>query len=374
MELTVIILAVVLVAGLLVYQRAAARRAAAGDSALLMMQQQVQQAQQVQQGQIEALRTDLRESLGTVSKLIQGQLAAVDRQIQSQTASVGDRLDNATRVIGDVQKNLGELGRAAQEIKELGQSVSKLEELLKAPKLRGGLGEYLLEDLLKQVLPATHFEMQHRFSTGDVVDAVIRTSDRLVAVDSKFPLENFRRLAEAGDAERRAFRKTFHSDVRKHIDAIASKYILPDEGTFPFALMYIPAENVYYEIIIKEEASDGPGLYSHALARKVIPVSPNSFYAYLQVIALGLRGLAIEKRAQEILGDLGQLQGDAARLRETFDVLGTHLENASKKYDDTDTRLARFEGVLDGVVRKSIVDGTDRADPDGRAASARLGS
>jgi DNA recombination protein RmuC len=374
MELTVVIAAVAVVAALLMYQRGAARRAAAGDSAMLMMQQQVQQANQAQQAAVEALRADLRESLGTVSKLIGQQLAAVDRQIQSQTSSVGDRLDNATRVIGDVQKNLGELGRAAQEIKELGQSVSKLEELLKAPKLRGGLGEYLLEDLLKQVLPATHFEMQHRFSTGDVVDAVIRTSDRLVAVDSKFPLENFRRLTGAGDAEQRAFRKAFHSDVRKHIDAIAAKYILPDEGTFPFALMYIPAENVYYEIIIKDDAADGAGLYSHALGRKVIPVSPNSFYAYLQVIALGLRGLAIEKRAQEILGDLQQLQGDTGRLREVFDVLGTHLENAAKKYDDTDTRLARFEGVLDGIVRKSIVEGADRVGAAGETASARLGS
>jgi DNA recombination protein RmuC len=383
MELSVLAvlgMAILLAAALLIQQRAAARRTSAGESALLLIQQQSQQAQQAHQAQIEALRADLRESLGTVSKLIQGQLQAVDRQMQSQTASVGNRLDNATRVIGDVQKNLGELGRATQEIKELGQSVSKLEELLRAPKLRGGLGEYLLEDLLKQVLPATHFEMQHRFSTGDVVDAVIRTSDRLVAVDSKFPLENFRRLVEAGDSEGRGARKAFQADVRKHIDAIASKYILPDEGTFPFALMYIPAENVYYEIIVKDEGADGAGLHAHALGRKVIPVSPNSFYAYLQVIALGLRGLAIEKRAQEILGDLGQLQGDTGRLREAFDVLGTHIENASKKYDDTDTRLARFEGVLGGIVRKSIIDGVDGADGSGRGGAAvadavpRLGS
>ena len=374
MELTIVLLSVALVGALLYYQRSAARRAGAADSALLMMQQQVQQAQQAQQAQTEALRTDLRESLGNVSKLVQQQLAAVDRQVQLQTASVGDRLDNATRVIGEVQKNLGELGRAAQEMKELGQSVSKLEELLKAPKLRGGLGEYLLEDLLKQVLPATHFEMQHRFSTGDVVDAVIRTSDRLVPVDSKFPLENFRRLSDAGEAEQKAFRKAFLSDVRKHIDAIAAKYILPDEGTFPFALMYIPAENVYYEIIVRDEAADGSGLYSHALGRKVIPVSPNSFYAYLQVIALGLRGLAIERRAQEILGDLQQLQGDAGKLRETFDVLGTHLENAGKKYDDTDTRLARFEGGLDNIVRKSIVEGAGGAADGEPAAAGRLGS
>ncbi len=354
MELTGILMAAVVIGALLLYQRSLARKQGKEESALLMMQQQV-----------DSLRTDLRESLNNVSGLIQQQLSMVNQQIQSQTASVGNRLDNAAKVIGDVQKNLGELGKATEEIRELGQNVSKLEELLKAPKLRGGLGEFLLEDLLKQVLPAMHFEMQYRFSTGDVVDAVIRTSDRMVPVDSKFPLENFRRLVAAPEGEKKTLQKAFISDVRKHIDAIAGKYILPDEGTFPFALMYVPAENVYYEIIIKDEMSNGAGLYSYALEKKVVPVSPNSFYAYLQVIALGLRGFYVEQRAKEILADLQQLQGDTWKLREAFDVLGTHFENARKKYDDTDTRLARFEGGLDNIVRKSISEGTSREEPAG---------
>ena len=252
--------------------------------------------------------------------------------------------------MGDVQRNLGELGRATQEIKELGQSVSKLEELLRAPKLRGGLGEYLLEDLLNQVLPAEHFEMQHRFRGGQIVDAVIRTSDRLVPVDSKFPLENFRKSAAAADeSERRVHQKAFLGDLRRHIDAIAKKYILPDEGTFPFALMYIPAENIYYEVIIKDDGTNGAGLYDYALEKRVIPVSPNSFYAYLQVIALGLRGLSIEQSAREILSALGRLQGDVTRVREVFDTLGSHLENARKKYEEADKRLSNFEGRLENI-------------------------
>lgn len=113
--------------------------------------------------------------------------------------------------------------------------------------------------------------MQYKFRTGDIVDAVIRTSDRLVPVDSKFPLENFRRLTAAPEGEKKPLQKSFISDVKKHIDAIASKYILPDEDTFPFALMYVPAENVYYEIIIKDELSTGVGLYSYALEKKVVP-------------------------------------------------------------------------------------------------------
>lgn len=343
MELILTLAIILIVGGFIYYEAGVRRKRREEDSGGVILMQQ-----------LESLRNDLRSSLQNVSELVNQQLSNVTQQMQSQTASVGDRLDNAARVIGDVQKNLGELGRATEEIKELGQSVSKLEELLKAPKLRGGLGEYLLEDLLKQVLPSTHFEMQYRFRSGDTVDAVIKTSDRLVPVDSKFPLENFRKLTTAPDTEKKTVQRAFVTDVRKHIDAIASKYILPDEGTFPFALMYIPAENIYYEIIIKDENSNGAGLYGYALDRKVVPVSPNSFYAYLQVIALGLRGFYIEQRAKEILGTLQQLQGDAGRVREVFDILGTHLENARKKYEDADSRLTRFEGRLENVSNRSI--------------------
>ncbi len=309
------------------------------------------------QQQVESLRADVRESLHHITESMNQQLSSVTQQIQSQTSTVGTRLDTAAGVIRDVQRNLGELGKATQEIKELGQSVSKLEELLRAPKLRGGLGELLLEDLLKQVLPIGHFEMQYHFRNGQIVDAVIRTSDRMVPIDSKFPLENFRKMITAEpDGDKKVFQRAFVNDVKKHIDAIATKYILPDEGTFPFALMYIPAENIYYEVIIKDEGANGSGLYSYALDRKVVPVSPNSFYAYLQVVALGLRGLEIEQSARDILNTLSRLQGDMARVRDAFSVLGTHLDNAHKKYEEADKRLTSFEGRLLTVAERTLQD------------------
>lgn len=311
------------------------------------------------QQNVEALRTDMRSSLQHIAEQVNQQMTTVTQQLQSQTASVGSRLDTAARVIGDVQRNLGELGKATEEIKELGQSVSKLDELLRAPKLRGGLGEFLLEDLLKQVLPADHFEMQYRFRNGTSVDAVIRTSDRLVPIDSKFPLENFRKMtASVPEVEKKSAQKVFVSDVKKHIDAIATKYILPDEGTFPFALMYIPAENIYYEIIIKDELSNGTGLYGYAIERKVVPVSPNSFYAYLQVIALGLRGLSIERSARDIVNALSHLQGDIEKVREAFDVVGSHLDNAGKKYDEAEKRLSKFESRLENIADHKLPEGT----------------
>lgn len=310
------------------------------------------------QQQVESLRTDLRSSLQHVGELVDRQMSAVTQQLQAQTSTVGNRLDSAAKVIGDVQRNLGELGKATAEIKELGQNVSKLDELLRAPKFRGGLGEYLLEDLLKQVLPEGQYEMQYHFRNGAVVDAVIHTSDRLVPIDSKFPLENFRKMTGAiADAEKKPLQRAFVADVKKHIDAIASKYILEDEDTFSFALMYIPAENIYYEIIIKDELANGVGLYNYAIERKVIPVSPNSFYAYLQVIALGLRHLRIEQSAAEIVNALAHLQGDLAKVREVFDVVGVHLDNAGKKYEEADKRLSKFESRLEGVADHRLQEG-----------------
>jgi DNA recombination protein RmuC len=348
MELLIGSLSILVCVLLVLLFKRQASPASPADSALMLGLQQ----------HVESLRADVRASLQHVTENVNRQLAAVTGQLQSQTSSVGSRLDSAARLMGDVQRNLGELGKATLEIKELGQGVMKLEELLRAPKLRGGLGEFLLEDILKQVLPAAHFEMQHRFRNGQIVDAVIRTSDRMVPVDSKFPLENFRKnAATADESEKRAYQKAFIGDLKKHIDAIAAKYILPDEGTFPFALMYIPAENIYYEVIIKDDGSNGAGLYDYALEKRVIPVSPNSFYAYLQVIALGLRGLSIEQSAREILSALGRLQGDVGRVREVFDTLGTHLENARRKYAEADKRLAAFEGRLE-----TIGDGTAPAE------------
>jgi DNA recombination protein RmuC len=348
MELVIISLLVILVAILIVIllKRQVPQPSVDPAQSLMMMQQQV-----------ESLRTDVRENLQHITESMNQQLTSVTQQIQTHTNTVGTRLDNAAGVIRDVQRNLGELGKATQEIKELGQSVSKVEELLRAPKLRGGLGELLLEDLLKQVLPASHFEMQYHFRNGQAVDAIIRTSDRMVPIDSKFPLENFRKMiTPENDAEKKIYQKAFINDVKKHIDSIAAKYILPDEGTFPFALMYIPAENIYYEVIIKDEGANGSGLYAYALERKVVPVSPNSFYAYLQVIALGLRGLQIEQSARDILNTLTRLQGDMLRVRESFNTLGSHLDNAHKKYEEADKRLTGFEGRLLNVAERALPD------------------
>jgi DNA recombination protein RmuC len=263
--------------------------------------------------------------------------------LQQTQQSLGERLDNAARVVGSVQKSLGGLEEANRRIYEVGKDIASLQEILRAPKLRGGLGEFLLEDLLAQVLPADHFSTQYSFRSGEKADAVIKLGDSLVPVDAKFPLENFKRTLQAAtDDERTRAKKQFTADVKKHIDAIAQKYILPDEGTYDFALMYIPAENVYYETIIKDESAAEKSLSEYALSKRVIPVSPGSFYAYLQAIVLGLKGMKVEKRAKEIIRYIGRLQGDFTRFRDEFDLLGKHLGHAQSSYQNADRRLEQF--------------------------------
>lgn len=291
------------------------------------------------------------DSVNQQLTLVANQLSSVTQQMQTNTGDVGNRLDKASNVIQAVQAKLGELSQATREIKELGQSVSKLEDMLKAPKFRGGLGELLLEDLLKQVLPGKFFEMQYTFRNGQTVDAVIHTAGGKVPVDSKFPLENFRKMIEAQtDQEKKSAARAFISDVKKHIDAIAQKYIVPDEGTFDFALMYIPAENIYYETIIKDETlGDESSLFTYAAHKHVVPVSPNSFYAHLMVIVQGLKGLQIERSAKEIAQHLQRLVSELQKFTDIFETLGTHLNNAKNNYDKADKQLSNFTNRFQGI-------------------------
>jgi len=317
------------------------------DQALLLLQRDIQTARtEAHQVRSETLAT-VKEELHQFASRMTVQMGQVGSGVQQQLQHVG-------QVVGEVQGSLGKLGEATQRVVEVGKDIQGLEQILKSPKVRGGLGETLLAELLSQMLPQEHFALQHSFKSGERVDAALRIGDRLVAVDAKFPLENFRRmLDEADEDKRRPVRRQFVRDVKTRIDEIAKRYILPDEGTFDFALMYVPAENVYYEIIIKDETDLGDeAIAAYALAKRVVPVSPNSFYAYLQVIILGLRGLRIEANAQVILNDLARLAGDLDKVREPLRTLGRHLSNAQSQFTEAERALDRFGTKLETIERK----------------------
>jgi DNA recombination protein RmuC len=287
--------------------------------------------------------------------LMQKQMSSLREQLRQSMENTNQVLsqqrDTTSKAMSDVQKDLTRLEESNKRIYEVGKDISSLQEILRAPKLRGIVGEFLLSDLLGQILPERHFSLSYQFKSGERVDAVIHLGKRLVPVDSKFPLDNFKSLIEAkSDQERRSFRRKFERDVKGHIDSIARKYILPDEGTYNFALMYIPAENVYYEIVVKSDAlSERKSIVDHSMEKRVVPVSPNTFYVYLQTILFGLKGLEIERSAQEIIATLARLRGDFSRFKSDFHLIGTHLRNASRCYESADRKLHWFKDKLEQV-------------------------
>jgi DNA recombination protein RmuC len=360
MEIVTLILVVVLagMVGIFLFKKQV-EQPAGNDQSALMMQQQIESLRnEVSQSlktatdtmfqSMRATSENLNQQVGLVTQSIQKTTEQVNQQLSAQTNTIGTRLDTAAKVIGDLQKSQGQLLQATEEMKQLGVSVAQLEGLLKAPKLRGGLGESMLEDLLKQVIPASSYATQYRFRNGNTVDAIVRTANGIIPIDSKFPLENFRKMAEtSSEAEKKSSYKLFVSDVKKHIDAIAQKYIVPDEGTFDFALMYIPAENIYYETIIKnDDYDDETNIYNYGVQRRVFSVSPNTFYAQLHVLALGFKGMEVEKSAKEIIQNLARLQGDLQRFADEFETVGKHLTNAKNKYDEAARKLDTFDEKL----------------------------
>ena len=271
----------------------------------------------------------------------------VDRRLGEMDVKVDRRLAGMTETSARMHEGLGKVGETTAQMNERLKDLQRFEQMLRPPKARGGVGELLLKQLLADVLPADTFALQHGFRSGERVDAVIRLDGALIPVDAKFPLDNFQRYTEAGDdVARDQHAKAFARDVKGHIDAIAEKYIRPEEGTYEFAFMYLPAEGVFYELVCNRIGGDANPV-EHAQKRKVFPVSPNTFYTYLLTLAQGFKGLQIEEHAREVMTYVADLNRDFTRFRTDFDVVGKHLGNAQTKFAESERRLSRFETKLE---------------------------
>jgi len=265
--------------------------------------------------------SELIEWLKDLGSRVESSTTRVDQKLSENMAMFNARLDKAATVIGQVQKTIGEFS-------EIGRSMKDLQEFLNSPKLRGNIGEHILKELLSQHFPHDSYRLQHPFKSGEKVDAVIKTSQGLVPIDSKFPAENFKKLQKAlTEQERVIIRKDFERDVKKHIDDISRKYILVTEGTVDYALMYIPSEAVYYEII------NNDFLYNHASTKRILPVSPMSFYAYIKAILMSFEGARIEAQAKVILNTIRSVQKDYEKADDAFLILSKHITNAYKQLD-----------------------------------------
>ncbi len=258
----------------------------------------------------------LIEWLRANQDLLQKSNKNITDTLQQNTQAISERLDRAARVVGALQKEAGQFS-------EIGRSMRDLQEFLKSPKLRGNIGEEVLKDLISQMFPRNAFHLQYSFKSGDKVDAALKTDAGLLPIDSKFPMENFQRIVKAEtETEKRGARAAFVADVKKHIKTISEKYILPEEGTMDFALMYIPSEAVFYEV------ANIPDLTDFARRYRVYPVSPTTLYAHLQTILLSFEGKKIEVRSREIFRLLRAIRKDYEKTESSLSVLGKHLQNA----------------------------------------------
>jgi DNA recombination protein RmuC len=301
-------------------------------------------------------------NVGLLAQQIEALRAAQDKtsenlqkSLQAGQTNLSQSLQSSQQVLGRLNTQMGELQGTNKQMLQLGVDVRRLEDILSSPKLRGQMGEWSLENLLAQILPKDSYKLQYAFKDNQKVDALIQLADFSVSVDAKFPLPTFEKIVAATTEEEKAkLRRQFLKDVTAHIDKIADNYIRPAEGTLDFALMYIPAENIYYETIVKYvgEAQD---VLKYCQDKKVIPVSPNLLYVYLMTVVMGLHGLQIEKQAAEIRQNLKRLNASFADFVSVWDVLGKHLRNAYSQYDEGHKKLDRFGMQLNQIQDESEV-------------------
>jgi DNA recombination protein RmuC len=302
-------------------------------------------------GQLEAIAKNVAQRLDSVAPALQEAVknsAQITGQMTSDAQTkMADELKNTRDQISQIQRQLGEVQQAG---KQMSQTAQTLEGILGGAKSRGSLGEVTLERLLEDSLPSAQYATQFRFSSGEAADAVIKLRDKkLMAIDSKFPLDAYRRISTEGDEARRAFATA----VKGHADAITKKYIVPDEGTLDVALMFVPSESVYYELLQTSD-SKGQPLDAYCRDKKVIAVSPNTLYAHLCVIAMGLRGMQMEENAKRLLESLSGMEKQLEKFADKFETLGAHLKNAQQSYSESDKLFEKAQNTLQTMLGAGV--------------------
>jgi DNA recombination protein RmuC len=339
------VLALAIIAGLV---WSAGRRSEEQLSAVRQeMQNSLSNQSQNMSAQMNHLVQTMTQQLGQVRQEVQTGVASAGQLATDAQREVARRLESSTEALVHMSQKIGEMHQTSQD---LSKTTATLQSILSGVKTRGALGETMLDGLLADALPQSAYAMQYRFaSTGAIVDAIVRSGERVLCIDSKFPLEAYRRLIEGGEDARRDFALA----VRKHADSIAGKYILPDEHTFDYALMYVPSEGVYYELIMAEDSKYGR-IEEYCRAKRVFPVSPNAFCAFLSAIAMSLQGQKIEENARHLLASLAGVKKQIESFADVYEKLGTHLRHAQQSYEDADSKLNRAQNSLEQVSQGAL--------------------
>lgn len=279
---------------------------------------------------------DMKGSVEKTSDTMEKKLKEQNEAMQNQAKVMWERLDNASKVIGGVQKQLG-------SIEEFGKDMKDLSNVLKSPKLRGGLGEQFLYDIMGDTLPKDFYATQYKFKNGAVCDAVIFSANGIIPIDSKFSMENYKAMVDSdNDKDRETFRKEFTKDVKKRIDEIATKYILPDEGTTEQAVMYIPSESIYYELITNNQP-----VVEYSNQRKVVLSSPNTITFLLKTILIAYKQTQLNKSATEIMRSLDGLIVEGSKFNEELEVLEGHVVRTSKSMENVKSRYGKLFGKME---------------------------
>jgi len=285
-----------------------------------------------------SLQSDLQKLSQHLTSSLQSGNKNVTDTLQKSYQQLHERLDVAAKVIGELKSETGKFS-------EIGRSMQNLQDFLNSPKLRGNIGETVLKSLLGQMLPKQTFFLQYRFKTGDIVDAAIKTQAGIIPIDSKFPMENFTKMNQSETKkERERFRQQFVNDVKKHIRAISTKYIRTEEGTLDFALMYIPSETMYYEI-----TATSPEIQEYAQEKRVLAVSPATFYAFLRTILVSFEGQRITREAQLILKNLRDIQKTTHEFGDRLSVLHKHINNAQANMTTINSEFNSLQTKIDST-------------------------
>lgn len=320
-----------------------------------LSQQQKPQSDETLLTWLKSMQTSLESTNKTLNTALNSNSDHMVRTLQENSRQLNERLDKAAAVIKDVGVEVGQMS-------EIGRSMRELQEFLKSPKMRGNIGEETLKDLIGQMFPKNSFHLQYQFKSGERVDAAIKTDGGILPIDSKFPMESFQRLMKAENptpSEKNSLQREFTRDVKGHIDIIAKKYILPDEGTMDFALMYVPSEAVYYELCNLLD------LMEYARRKRVYLVSPSTLYAHLQTILLSFEGKKIESRSREVFRLLRSMQLEYDKVNDNLQILGKHLGNAQSQYTNLSQGFTHLgsklhsTSILEKEVLNEIEDGTN---------------
>jgi len=283
---------------------------------------------------LKSMQVSMESTNKTLNSALSSNTNQMVQTLQENSKQLNERLDKAAQVIAGVGREVGQMS-------EIGRSMKELQEFLKSPKMRGNIGEEILKDLIAQLFPKNSFHLQYQFKSGERVDAAIKTDAGILPIDSKFPMENFQKMARAeSQIDKDKFQKEFGRDVKKHIDTIARKYILPDEGTMDFALMYVPSESVFYELCNMNE------IMIYARKERVYIVSPSTLYVHLQTILLSFEGKKIESKSKEVFRILRSIQIEYDKVNENMGVLGKHIGNASSQFNNVTTGFSQIGNKL----------------------------